>query len=41
MYSYFDFSLKTAVFGCLINAIIPPPIALDSCSMAQMDWPIF
>jgi len=30
-YSYFDFGLKTAVFGCLTNALAPPPIALESC----------
>jgi len=28
---------KTAVFGCLTNALAPPPIALESCLMAQMD----
>jgi len=22
---------KTAVFGCLTNALAPPPIALESC----------
>jgi len=27
--SYLDFSLKPAVFGCLTNAIAPPPIALE------------
>jgi len=41
IYSYLDFDLKTAVFGCLTNAIAPPPIALDSCSMAQTDQPVF
>jgi len=41
MYSYLDFSLKTAVFSCLTNAIAPPPIALESCSRAQMDRPAF
>jgi len=36
--SYLDFSLKPAVFSCLTNALDPPPIALESCSRAQMDW---
>ena len=40
IYSYFDFGLKTAVFGCLTNALAPPPIALESCSRAQMDQPV-
>ena len=31
---------KTAVFGCLTNNLAPPPIALESCSMAQTDRPI-
>jgi len=31
---------KTAVFGCLTNALAPPPIALESCSMAQMYRPV-
>jgi len=31
---------KTAVFGCLTNALAPPPIALDSCSTAQTDRPV-
>ena len=35
------FAKKTAVFGCLTNALAPPSIALESCSMAQMDWPVF
>jgi len=35
--SYLDFSLKSAVFSCLTNAIAPPPIALESCSRAQTD----
>jgi len=30
---------KTAVFGCLTNALAPPSIALDSCSVAQTDRP--
>ena len=30
IYSYFDFGLKTAVFGCLTNALAPPPIALGA-----------
>ena len=32
-------ALITAVFGCLTNALAPPPIALESCSTAQMDQP--
>jgi len=28
---------KTALFGCLTNAIAPPLIALESYSRAQMD----
>jgi len=31
---------KTAVFGCLTNALAPPPIAPESCSTAQMDRPV-
>jgi len=31
---------KTAVFGCLTNALAPPPIALESCSRAQTDRPV-
>jgi len=31
---------KTAVFGCLTNALAPPPIALESCWMAQTDRPV-
>jgi len=27
---------KTAAFGCLTNALAAPPIALESCSKAQM-----
>jgi len=30
-----DFCKKTAVFGCLTNVLASPPIALESCSMAQ------
>jgi len=41
LYSYLVFSLKTAVFGCLTNAIASPLIALESCSVAQTDWPVF
>jgi len=39
IYSYpdFDFDLKPAVFSSLINAIAPPLIALESCSVAQSD----
>jgi len=31
---------KPAVFGCLTNALAPPPIALESCSAAQTDQPV-
>ena len=41
IYSYLDFSLKIAVFGCLTNALAPLPIALGSCSMAQTDQQVF
>jgi len=41
IYSYLDVGLKSAVFGCLTNAIAPPPIALESCSRAQTDRPVF
>jgi len=41
IYSYLDFGPKTAVFGCLTNAIAPPPIALENCSRAQTDRPVF
>jgi len=41
IYSYLDFGLKTAVFGCLTNAIDPPPIVLESCSKAQTYRPVF
>jgi len=40
IYSYLDFSLKTAVFSCLTNTIAPPLIALESCSRAQTDRPV-
>jgi len=33
--SYLEIGLKPAVFGCLTNAIAPPPIALVSCSNPQ------
>ena len=29
-----------AVFGCLTSALAPPPIALESGSRAQTDWPV-
>jgi len=35
-----DFRKKTAVFGCLTNALAPPPIVLESCSTTQTDWPV-
>jgi len=35
IYLYLDFGLITAVFGYLSNALAPPPIALESCPMAQ------
>jgi len=37
---FWRFSQKTAVFGCLTNALAPPPIALESCSTAQTDRPV-
>jgi len=36
IYSYLDFGLKPAVFGCLTNTIAPPPIVLESCS--KLKW---
>ena len=39
--SYLVFGLKPAVFGCFTNATAPPPIAPVSCSMVQIDWPVF
>ena len=41
IYSYFDFGLKTAAFGSLTDALAPLPIALESCSRAQADRPVF
>jgi len=35
-----DFRKKTAVFGCLSNALAPLLIALESCSTAQTDRPV-
>jgi len=35
-----NFPKKTAVFGCLTNALAPPLIALESCSTAQTDRPV-
>jgi len=35
-----DFRKKTAVFGCLTNALAPLPIALESCSTPQTDRPV-
>jgi len=35
-----DFRKKTAVFGCLTNALAPPPIAPESCSTAQTHQPV-
>jgi len=34
------FAKKTAVFGCLTNALAPPPIVLESCSTAQTNQPV-
>jgi len=31
-----DFHKKTAVFGCLTNALAPPPIALESRSVQRL-----
>jgi len=36
-----DFRKKTAVFGCLTNALAPQRIVLESCSTAQTDWPVW
>jgi len=33
--------LKPAVFSCLINAIAPPPIVLESCSNPQKIQQVF
>jgi len=33
-------TLISAIFGCLTNALAPPPIALESCSTAQTDQPV-
>jgi len=41
IYSYLDFGLKPAVFGCFTNTIAPLPIALESCSRAQTHRPVF
>jgi len=41
MYSYFEIGLKSAVVSCLTNDLAPPPIAPESCSMAQMDRTVF
>jgi len=41
IYSYLDFGLKPAVFGCFTNTLAPPPIVLENCSRAQTDWPVF
>jgi len=41
IYSNLDFSLKPAVFSCLVNAIAPPPTELESCLMAQTDRLVF
>jgi len=35
------FRPKTSSFRWLTNPIAPPPIALESCSRAQMDRPVF
>jgi len=37
---YDEIGLKPAVVSCLTNAIAPLPIALESCLMAQTDWPV-
>jgi len=36
-----DFGLKPAVFGYLTNPIAHLPIALESCSRAQTDRPVY
>jgi len=35
-----DFRKKTAVFGCLTNALAPLAIVLESCSTAHRDRPV-
>ena len=35
-----DFRKKTAIFGCLTNALAPLSVALESCSAAQTDRPV-
>jgi len=35
------FAKKSAVFSCLTNALAPPLIALESCSTAQTDRPVY
>jgi len=41
IHSYFNFDLKTAVSGCLTNAIAPPQIVLKNCARPQTDRPVF
>jgi len=41
IYSYFEITLKPAVVSCLTNATAPLPIAVESCSRAQTDRPVF
>jgi len=41
IYSYFEIGLTPAVVSCFTNALAPPPIALESCSRAQTDRPVF
>jgi len=38
---FWRFSKKnSSFFGCLTNALAPPPIALESCSTTQIDQPV-
>jgi len=41
IYPYFEIGPKPAVVSCFTNAIAPLPIALESCSRAQTDRPVF
>jgi len=41
IYSYFEISLKPAVFGCFTSCIAPLPIALESCLNPQQSKQVF
>jgi len=40
-YLCFKIGLKSAVFGCLTNSIVPLPIVLESCSNPQKTLQVF